>query len=152
MRTVRIPQFDKPCAMRLCGFETLAFNIYEEHWSRVFGSRVLRRTFERKTEEDTGERRKLGNEKLHILYPVLESWFYGLQCHVAVYVLNNVSEERNGIHLQSRRNPKYCYGYEINEDEMDGTRSTYGGVEKCVCSFCWTILNISDLLGDLRVG
>jgi hypothetical protein len=80
------------------------------------------RTFEPKTEEDTGERTKLGNEKLHILYPVLESWFYGLQCHVTVYMLNNVSEEHNGIHLQSRINLKYCYGYEINEDEMDGTR------------------------------
>jgi hypothetical protein len=40
----------------------------EEHRVRVFENRVLRRIFEPKRDEVTGDWRKLHNEKLHNLY------------------------------------------------------------------------------------
>jgi hypothetical protein len=42
--------------------------IREEHGSRVFENRVLRRIFGPKRDEVTGERRKLHNEELCDLY------------------------------------------------------------------------------------
>jgi hypothetical protein len=40
----------------------------KEHRLRVFENRVLRRIFGPMRDEVTGERRKLHNEELHILY------------------------------------------------------------------------------------
>jgi hypothetical protein len=40
----------------------------EEHRLNVFENRVLRRVFEPKRDEITGERMKLLNEELHIVY------------------------------------------------------------------------------------
>jgi hypothetical protein len=42
--------------------------VREERWLRVFESRVLRRVFGPKTDEVTGEWRKLHNEELNDLY------------------------------------------------------------------------------------
>jgi hypothetical protein len=41
----------------------------EEHRLRVFQNRVLRRIFEPKKDEVTGELRKLHSEEIHMLYP-----------------------------------------------------------------------------------
>jgi hypothetical protein len=46
----------------------LISDIREEHRLRVFGNRVLRRTFALKRDEVTGGWRKLDNEELHNLY------------------------------------------------------------------------------------
>jgi hypothetical protein len=43
----------------------------EERWLRVFENRVLRRIFELKRDELTREWRKLHNEELNDLYPIL---------------------------------------------------------------------------------
>jgi hypothetical protein len=40
----------------------------EERWLKVFENRVLRRVFEHKRDEVTGEWRKLHNKELHYLY------------------------------------------------------------------------------------
>jgi hypothetical protein len=52
----------------LYGCETWSLTLREEHRLRLFENRVLRRTFGPKTDEVTGEWRKLHNDKLHILY------------------------------------------------------------------------------------
>jgi hypothetical protein len=52
----------------LYGCETWSLTLREEHKLRVFENRVLRRIFGPKRDEVTGERRKLHNEELHILY------------------------------------------------------------------------------------
>jgi hypothetical protein len=52
----------------LYGFETWSLTLREEHRLKVFENRVLRRIFEPKTDEVTGEWRKLHNEELHNLY------------------------------------------------------------------------------------
>jgi hypothetical protein len=52
----------------LYGCETWSLTLREEHRLRVFENRVLRRIFEQKMDEVTGEWRKLYNEGLHILY------------------------------------------------------------------------------------
>jgi hypothetical protein len=52
----------------LHGCETWSLTLREEHRLRVFKNSVLRRIFGPKSEEVTGEWRKLHNEKLHILY------------------------------------------------------------------------------------
>jgi hypothetical protein len=52
----------------LYGCETLSLTLREENRLRVFENRVLRRIFEPKRDEVTGEWRKLHNEGLHILY------------------------------------------------------------------------------------
>jgi hypothetical protein len=51
----------------LYGFETWSLTLREEHRLRVFESRVLRRIFGPKREED-GSWRKLHNDELHDLY------------------------------------------------------------------------------------
>jgi hypothetical protein len=46
----------------------VSITLREENRLRVFENRVLRRIFGPKRDEVTGERRKLHNEELHILY------------------------------------------------------------------------------------
>jgi hypothetical protein len=53
----------------LYGCETWSLTLREEHRLRVFENRVLRRIFEPKRDEVTGEWRKLRNEELRDLYP-----------------------------------------------------------------------------------
>jgi hypothetical protein len=52
----------------LYGCETWPLTLREKHRLRVFENRVLRRIFEPKRDELTGEWRKFHNEELHILY------------------------------------------------------------------------------------
>jgi hypothetical protein len=52
----------------LYGCETWSLTLREEHKLKVFENRVLRRIFEPKRDELTGEWRKLHSEELHILY------------------------------------------------------------------------------------
>jgi hypothetical protein len=52
----------------LYGCETWSLTLREEHRLRVFENRVLRRIFEPKRDEATGEWRKMHNEELHSLY------------------------------------------------------------------------------------
>jgi hypothetical protein len=52
----------------LYGCETWSLTLREEHRPRVFENRILRRIFEPKRDEVTGEWCKLHNEELHILY------------------------------------------------------------------------------------
>jgi hypothetical protein len=52
----------------LYGCETWSLTVREEHRLRVFENRVLRRIFGTKKDGETGERRKLHNMELHILY------------------------------------------------------------------------------------
>jgi len=52
----------------LYGCETWSLTLREKRRLRVFESRVLRRLFETKTDEVTGEWRKLHNEELNDLY------------------------------------------------------------------------------------
>jgi hypothetical protein len=52
----------------LYGCETWFLILREEHRLRVFENRVLDRIFAPKSDEVTGEWRKLHNEELHILY------------------------------------------------------------------------------------
>jgi hypothetical protein len=52
----------------LYGCETWFLTLREENRLRVFENSVLRRIFGPKRDEVTGERRKLHNEELHILY------------------------------------------------------------------------------------
>jgi hypothetical protein len=52
----------------LYGSETWSLTLREERRLRVFENRVLRRIFGPKRDEVTGERMKLHNEELHILY------------------------------------------------------------------------------------
>jgi hypothetical protein len=52
----------------LNGCETWSFTLREEHRLRVFKNRVLRRIFEPKRDEVTGEWRKLHNKELYNLY------------------------------------------------------------------------------------
>jgi hypothetical protein len=52
----------------LYGCETWSLTLREEHRSRVFENRVLRRIFGPKSDEVTGGWRKLHNEELHNLY------------------------------------------------------------------------------------
>jgi hypothetical protein len=52
----------------LYGCETCSLTLREEHRSRVFENRVLRRIFGRKRDEVTGGWRKLHNEELRDLY------------------------------------------------------------------------------------
>jgi hypothetical protein len=52
----------------LYGCETGSLTLGEEHRLRVFENRVLRRVFGPKTDEVTGEWRKVHNEELNDLY------------------------------------------------------------------------------------
>jgi hypothetical protein len=52
----------------LYGCETWSLTLREEHRLRVFENMVLRRIFEPKRDEVTGEWRKLHSEELHNLY------------------------------------------------------------------------------------
>jgi hypothetical protein len=52
----------------LYGCDTWSLTLREEHRLRVFENRVMRRIFEAKRDEVTGEWRKLHNEELHSLY------------------------------------------------------------------------------------
>jgi hypothetical protein len=52
----------------LYGCETWSLTLREEHRLRVFEDRVLRRIFEPKGDEVTGDWRELHNEELHNLY------------------------------------------------------------------------------------
>jgi hypothetical protein len=52
----------------LYGCETWSLTLKEEHRLKMFENRVLRRIFAPKSDEVTGEWRKLHNEELHILY------------------------------------------------------------------------------------
>jgi hypothetical protein len=54
--------------MVLYGYKTWSLTLREEHRLRVFENRVLRRIFELKWDEVTGEWRKLHNEELRDLY------------------------------------------------------------------------------------
>ena len=58
----------KRLATVLYGCETWSLTLREEDKMRVFENRVLRRIFGPKTEEVTGEWRKLHNEELNDLY------------------------------------------------------------------------------------
>jgi hypothetical protein len=49
----------------VCGSDIWSLTLRKEHILRVFGKRVVRRIFEPKSEEITGSRIKLQNEKLH---------------------------------------------------------------------------------------
>jgi hypothetical protein len=51
-----------------CGCETWSLTLREERRLRVFENRAIRRIFGPKTDEVTGEWRKLHNEELHNLY------------------------------------------------------------------------------------
>ena len=53
----------------LYGCETWSFTLREERKLRVFESMVLRRIFGPRTDEVTGECRRLHNEELNDLYP-----------------------------------------------------------------------------------
>ena len=53
----------------LCDCENWSFTLREERRLRVFENRVLRRIFEPKRDEVTGEWRKLHYEKLNDLHP-----------------------------------------------------------------------------------
>jgi hypothetical protein len=55
----------------LYGCETWSLTLREEHRLRVFKNRVLGRIFGPKRDEVTGGWRKLHNEELHALHPVL---------------------------------------------------------------------------------
>jgi hypothetical protein len=55
-------------ANRLFRASTSLFNIKGRAQTEVFGNRVLRRIFEPKTDEVTGEWRTLHSEELHIFY------------------------------------------------------------------------------------
>jgi hypothetical protein len=55
-------------AVVLYGFETWSLTLTEERRLRVFENRFLRRVFGSKTDEVTGEWRKLHTEELHNLY------------------------------------------------------------------------------------
>jgi hypothetical protein len=55
-----------PVVLYGCG--TLSLTLMDERRLRVFENRVLRRTFEPKKEDVTGEWRKLRNEELHNLF------------------------------------------------------------------------------------
>jgi hypothetical protein len=61
-RTVNLPAL-------LYGCETWSLTLREEHKLRVFKNRVLRRIFEPKRDEGTGQWRRLHNEELYDLYP-----------------------------------------------------------------------------------
>ena len=50
-------------------YETCSFTLRDERRQRAFENMVLRRTFEPKRDEVTGEWRKLLNEELNDLYP-----------------------------------------------------------------------------------
>jgi hypothetical protein len=52
----------------LYGYETWSLTLKEEHRLRVFENRVLRRIFELKRDDVTGEWKKLHNEELRDLY------------------------------------------------------------------------------------
>jgi hypothetical protein len=52
----------------LYGCETWSLTLREGNRLRVFENRILRRMFGPKTDEVTGEWRKLHSEELHILY------------------------------------------------------------------------------------
>ena len=52
----------------LCGCETWSLTLREDRRLRVFENRVLRRVFGPKSDEVTGEWRKLHNEELKDLY------------------------------------------------------------------------------------
>jgi hypothetical protein len=52
----------------LYGCETWSLTLREEHRLRVFENRVLRKIFGLKSDEVTGERRKLHNEELRDSY------------------------------------------------------------------------------------
>jgi hypothetical protein len=54
----------------LYGCKTWSLTLREERRLRVFENRVLRRVFGPKTDEVTGESRKLHNEELNDLYPL----------------------------------------------------------------------------------
>jgi hypothetical protein len=53
--------------LTLYGYETWYFTLREEHRLRVFENRVVRRILGPKTDEVTGEWRKLHSEGLNIL-------------------------------------------------------------------------------------
>jgi hypothetical protein len=82
----------------LYGCETWSLTLREEHRLRVFEHRVLRRVFGTKTDEVTGEWRKLHNEELNDLYSlpnivrVVKSKRMRLAGHVA-----RMGEDR-GVH------------------------------------------------------
>jgi hypothetical protein len=52
----------------LYGCKTWSLTLREEHRLKMFENRVLRRIFGPKTDEVTGDWRKLHNEELHNLY------------------------------------------------------------------------------------
>jgi hypothetical protein len=52
----------------LYGCKTWSLPLREEHRLRVFEKRFIRRVFEPKRDEVTGEWKKLHNEELHILH------------------------------------------------------------------------------------
>jgi hypothetical protein len=53
----------------LCGCETWSLAYREEHRVRLYENRVLRRIFEPKWDEITGEWRKIHNKELNHMYP-----------------------------------------------------------------------------------
>jgi hypothetical protein len=53
-----------PIVLYVC--ETWSITLRDEHWLRVFESRVLMRTFEPKRDEVTGDLSKLHKEKLDV--------------------------------------------------------------------------------------
>jgi hypothetical protein len=67
-RNVKVKIYKTIILPVLYGCETWSLILREEHRLRVFENRVLRRIFGPKTDEVTGEWRKLHNEELHNLY------------------------------------------------------------------------------------
>jgi hypothetical protein len=80
----------------LYGCETWSLTLREEHRLRLFENRVLRRTFEPKRDEMTGEWRKLHNKELRDLYSspsiirIIKLWRMRWAGHVA-----RMGEKRN---------------------------------------------------------
>ena len=52
----------------LCAYETWSLTLREEHWLKMFENRVLGKIFGPKTEEVTGQWRKLHTEDLNDMY------------------------------------------------------------------------------------
>jgi hypothetical protein len=74
--------------VKLTTVQVTKLPLREEHRLRVFENRVLRRIFDPKTDEVTGDWRKLHNEELHNLYssPNILRMIKSLRMRWAVHV------------------------------------------------------------------
>ena len=94
----------------LYGCEIWLLTLREEHRLTMFENRVLRRIFEPKRNEVTGEWRKLHNEELNDLY-----------------------SSPNIVRVIKLRRMKWA-GHVVR---LGGACSAYGGGERCVQGFGW---------------